>query len=366
MSTAKKKPTSSPQRQHLRPTVVTEEHTDLSEAHFDPGLSGVDFEEKLGRFWATYDRVAFQSPARIARTLLKAHSFQDNLENVLATLDSLSLGYRVLLAPESLDAAQPSAQTFMPCVQAQLPDRKVRGPLLEAFYEEVAVFEEEILRLRQAEADALKRGEEQGQKGRGQALADARAEADALRHELARMSKKLKNLEVLSRESGPPQAQLPSDLHIARVQGIEAQRRVIHLKVGRKATLELSSQKLCFLPEIGEKGLVKVLDGEVEQVLFFDPSPRRPKVQQDLGVVTHSRQGRLLFRDGQRRQHSLKAESLEEHQLMAKVRRGDRLLVWSVAGEAVAFRPWVTPESKQWWMPVQEQVVLQQIQKAKD
>ena len=62
--------------------------TDLSKVSINRNLSAVGYDNDEKFFYITIDRVLFSNPVTTIKTVLDAHGFVPNLENILSCLDS--------------------------------------------------------------------------------------------------------------------------------------------------------------------------------------------------------------------------------------------------------------------------------------
>ena len=138
-----RKPRAMPVFNTAKSTVISrQEDADLSKANLNPKLSAVDFDEDGKFFYMTVDRALFTDPVTTIRTVLDAHGYVANLENVLSCLDSFRFSVHTRLRNRAADDNGPAnVEDYLPCLCFELPQKNRIGPVLRSFYDEIARYD---------------------------------------------------------------------------------------------------------------------------------------------------------------------------------------------------------------------------------
>lgn len=107
-------------------TVISEDNgIDLTKAEINKNLSAVAFDNDDKFFYMTVDKILFSDPASAIRTVLEAHGYVPNLENILSCLDSFKFAAYVKTANKTnLETNPVKAQEYLPCIKFELPQKK--------------------------------------------------------------------------------------------------------------------------------------------------------------------------------------------------------------------------------------------------
>ena len=225
-----------------KPTVISHgDEADLSKAKLNPRLSAVDFDEDGKVFFMTLDRAVFTDPVSTIRTVLDAHGFVPNLENILSCLDSFRFSAYARSNRKPADDSAPSkVDDYLPCLCFELPQKNRIGAILKSFYDEVARHDPNA----GADKDRNKKAFEQ------QTIEKLRKRVDTLEAEKRELEQQVLDLSrqlsieqrSLSRASKALDSQqvLPANARLGRIESIDLKQRTA------KATLNS-------VPVTGEK-----------------------------------------------------------------------------------------------------------------
>lgn len=346
--------------------VVEQGQVDLQQADYDPQLSSAGRDDRQHVVYTTVDRIAYRPTPEIVDTVLDANGFALNLENVLACIDELRIGYRVRVpnrAP-SADAA-PLAETYAPALTLRLPTKNRVGPLLARFYAEVDSYQAELAKLRE------EKGRSQGGK---------RKELEALRKERDELSEQndilLAKLEDLTREVNmvkkahaeatkalAAQNMLPAQVRLGSVHDVDLAARYVAVKSGRKV-FSIPLVALWVFPEKEAPCLVSIQDGEVVGVFFHEASPAPPAMV--LAEVLHVAAGKCKIREENRRTRVIDAQNPAEVALIKELRRGHQVLLFLHRNELIRFTPCTTTDPDAFMRAVQESITKWELTQNED
>lgn len=314
----------------LEEIVVDDDKVELSRAAYSPELSSTDLDGETGTFHVTLDRILFKKPVDVAITVLNAHGYAINLENILSCLDQFVLGAKVK-APERSDGeGRALVKNFLPCAHFTLPNKSKIGNLLKLFYSEIQGYEQEIARLQDGE---LKKDGEK-QKSREQLM----REIERLSGENTRLQTKLNDLSSQLTEALRFQANanralasqniIPPQLRLAQVRELIFAERSVLLRSGR-TNISLPMALLETLPKQGESCLVNIVDGTALGAFFYE-SKGQP-FEKDWADILVAKPEVCKVRDSQRRQHVLRAQNEAETELFRQLKRGQKVCLYRAA-----------------------------------
>ena len=287
---------------------------------------------------------------------MDANGFALNLENMLAVLDELRVGYRFRLAKKQPSADEaPRADAFVPAMTFRLPAKNRVGPLLAKFYAEVDAYQSELVRLRE-------------EKGRSQG--GVRKEVDVLRRErdeaneqnqllqakLDDMARELTQVKKAHAEAAKALADgnmLPSQVRLAQVHEVDLQQRYVALKSGRKV-FSIPLVALWVYPKPDDPCLVSIQDGEVVGVFFHEGAQTPPGTI--LAEVLHVADGKCKIREDNRRTRVIAAQNPAEKALINRLRRGHRVLLFLHENELIRFTPCTEHDPDAFSRAVQESI----------
>ncbi|NRA44465.1 MAG: hypothetical protein HRU09_05865 [Oligoflexales bacterium] len=123
---------------------LEDEDCDFSSAQYDQSLSKASYEKDVQLFWASIDYGQNKSAIALIKKILTAHGYDLNIENVLATLDSLWFGNIVQTKSDNPQPNMP-ARRFLPAISFYMPSKGNSGFLLELFYQELKALDDKKL-----------------------------------------------------------------------------------------------------------------------------------------------------------------------------------------------------------------------------
>ena len=329
---------------------------DLDQADYDGRLSSAGRDSGRQLVYTTVDRVSYRPAPAIVDTVLDANGFALNLENVLASLDELRVGYRVRLADGQPAADKsPVAATYIPALTLRLPVKNRVGPLLAKFYAEVEAYQTELARLRE------EKGRSQG--GKRKEVEALKQEVDQLREQnqilqaklddLTREVNAVKRAHAEAAKALAAQNMLPSQVRLAQVHEVDLESRHVALKSGRKV-FSIPLVALWVFPNVEDSCLVSIQDGEVVGVFFHESAQHPPAMA--LAEVLAVADGKLKIREDNRRTRVINAQNPAETTLINQLRRGNRVLLFLHRNELIRFTPCTRADPEAFARAVQESI----------
>lgn len=346
--------------------VVEPDRCDLQEATYDPQLSSAGRDDGQHVVYTTVDRVVYQPTPQVVEKILDANGYSMNLENILAVLDEVKIGYLLQVSPEPLAPnSVPIAKTFIPALTLRLPMKNRVGPLLAKFYAEVGGYQNELVRLRE------QAGRAHG--GQRKELEDLRRERDRLKADNERLQSEVRHLSsqlVQLRKSHAEANQalaeqniLPAQVRVAEVHEVDLEERYVALKSGRKV-FSVPLVAIWVYPEKDDPCLVSIQDGEVGGVFFHEGAQSIPGMV--LGEVLYVDDGQCKVREENRRTRVIQAQNPAERELMNQMKRGDRVLLFLHNDELLRFVPCGTFDAEAFARAVQESIARWEITQTED
>ena len=206
------------------------------------------------------------------KTVLDAHGYVDNLENVLSCLDSFVFAAYARTRAEPDQGGVTRVSEYQCCIRFELPQKNKVGDVLQSFYDEIAKYEAQVGSKKTAQWSP--NPEIKALKGLKAELADLKAENNELRGQVSQLTRQLnREQKSLSRASRALDAQqlLPDNARIGRVDQIDLKQRLVQVKCNRKV-IEIPTHMLDRVPEYQARCLV-MLDESGETpvgVVFLD------------------------------------------------------------------------------------------------
>lgn len=304
--------------------ISQKDDADLSNATINESLSAVDFNTKGKYFYITIDKVLFSNPIGTIKTVLDAHGFVTNLENILSCLDSLVFSVHAKTPSKS-----PKTVTeYLPCVRFDLPRKNKVGDALQKFYDEIAKYESKLTDQNtktwtsnpEVKKNKDLRDEIKALKSTNKELVD---QVSALTQQLNREQKSLSRA---SRALDSQQA-LPDNAKIGRVEQVDLKRRMVKVKCQR-SVIDIPTHMLESVPDFQARCLLTFEDGEDIPVgiIFFN--------NYELGSL-EKRTAELLYvegetfkaRDSMRNDFQIKAVNPMEASTIKSLKRGMKVLI---------------------------------------
>lgn len=278
---------------------VDAKEIDVQNVSIDPALGKVWSDEGTGEIAVSIERVLFDNLLDIAARYLEPQGYSLNLENLLATIDSMRLGAFAAVSSRPGSDGRAIAKKLMPAVYMHLPRKNLVGPLLQRFYDEVGRYERELARLQEFESKSKKVIEAavRDQTGR-QAVEALRLENLALRDELTRLSGRLARAEEAMRAVPVVSStdQFPVGVRSCVVRAIRPGEGVVLLKSGDQQ-FSVSLKAVGGIPEINARALSFHEGGVLRSVWVFDPAVRPFKVKLATVLGVDARRVKVRFGD---------------------------------------------------------------------
>ncbi len=313
--------------------ITRDETIDLSRATYSADLSSTGLDPESQNFHVSIDRVLFQTPVSMVQTILEAHGYVLNLENILACLDDLHL--TVLAQLQSSEATPLQGKRYLPAYQFRLPSKLHVGPLLRRFYSEIESYETALKALKDDPKGAVRQEKKAEQN---------KDKLEALEKENRELKQEIKDLKLELQRATQSVAQanralsdqnlMPAQIRLATVKEVKYEDRLIHLKIGRTA-LQFPLVLAVEIPEAGERCLVHIDNGVVKSAYFFEAKGKhiKPSAATVLFVKDHL----CKVRDRQRRSFVLQAKNEVELALFKRLRRQDTLLLYYLGEHLLRF-----------------------------
>ena len=348
-----------------RPTVLSrEEEADLSKAALNPKLSAVDFDEDGQFFYMTVDRAMFTEPVATIRTVLEAHGFVANLENVLSCLDSFRFGAYTRLKGSPEKGVPSPVEDYLPCLTFELPKRNRIGPILKSFYDEIACYDTKAAKAKrddwQKDAERSKLRKLTAEKERlEKENEELKAQVAELSHQLSQEQRSLNR----ASKALDSQQVLPANAKLGRIESIDLKRRKAKVKC-RRQVVEIPTHLLDRVPAYQARCLVTFDERQDEPLgsVFFDDT--------ELADL-EKRTAELLFvegktfkaRDSMRTEFQIKAVNPVEAETISRLKRGDQVLISIADGYVARFHPIESKNPTGLMVSIAEQFVLHDIEK---
>lgn len=333
--------------------------TDLCRASLNKNLSAVDYDQDGKFFYITIDKVMFGDPVSTIKTVLDAHGFVANLENVLSCLDSFVFAAYARTPGETEEGGVTRVSEYTPCLRFELPQKNKVGDILQSFYDEIAKYE---ARVGGDQASQWSPNPEvKALKDMKTELADLSAENRELREQVSQLTQQLsREQKSLSRASRALDSQqlLPDNARIGRVDKVDLKRRLVKLKVNRQL-IDIPTHMLDRVPEYQARCLVTLdeVAGSPIGIVFLDNKEWR-----DL----EKRTAELLFvegdsfkaRDSKRNEFQIKAVNELEAATISGLRRGMKIIISIADGFVVRFSLLGSTLAEEFISRIREQVIV--------
>ncbi|GMR16151.1 MAG: hypothetical protein BMS9Abin31_0460 [Gammaproteobacteria bacterium] len=345
-------------------TVISEDNgIDLSKAEMNKNLSAVAFDNDEKFFYITVDKILFSDPASAIRTVLEAHGFVPNLENILSCLDNFKFSAYVKSASKSDSETTPlKVKEYLPCIRFELPQKNKVGEMLQSFYDELSKYESKIFDPNQMPwsldpefkkekdlKEEVRQLKEDNKELRSQ-LSDLTYQLSQEQRSLSRASKALDSQRVL-----------PDNAKICRVENVDLKGRKVKVKCHRKV-IDIPTHMLDRVPDFQARCLITFDEGEDIPlgIIFFN--------NEELGNL-EKRSAELLYvkgdtfkaRDSKRNEFQIKAVNDLETETIKKLSRGSKIVISISDGYVVRFSVLGDTDSQKFKCQVQEKFIVYDI-----
>lgn len=336
---------------------------DLSRASINKELSAVGYDTDGKFFYITMDKVLFSDPVSTIKTVLDAHGFVPNLENILACMDTFVFGvYAKTTAKGAPDASDARVNEYFPCVRFELPQKNKIGKILQSFYDELAKYESktsgdsksswlpdpEVKKLKdlKAEVDELKKENRELQE-----------QVSALTQQLSREQKSL----TRASRALDSQKVLPENVRICKVEHVDLKRRMVKLSCQRKS-YDVPTHMLDRVPHLQARCLT-IFDEEHEVpigIIFLD-NAEPANIERRTAELLYVEGEVFKARDSMRNEFQVKAVNEMEAETIRALKRGMKVLVSISDGYVVRFSLISSTPPREFICRVHEQFIVRDI-----
>jgi hypothetical protein len=309
---------------------------DLSSASLNKNLSVVDFNEENKFFYITLDRVLFSNPVTMIKTVLDAHSFVPNLENVLSCLDSFVFSIYASSYDKGDTGTSPTkVNEYFPCIRFELPKKYKVGEVLQSFYDEIAKYETDL-----ADPNRLTSGTDADIKKNKSLLAEV--------EELKKLNKALgEHVKDLTRQLGREQKSLtrasraldsqrilPDGAKLGRVEQVDLKRRMVKIRCNR-SYVDVPTHMLGRVPELQARCLVSLdpVEDLPVGIIFFD-NGELASLERRTADILFVEGSTFKARDSMRNEFQIRALNPMESASIESLRRGMKVVI-SIADDFI-------------------------------
>lgn len=343
--------------------ISDKEDADLSKANINKNLSVVDYDSDEKIFFITIDKILFSNPVSTIRSVLDAHGFVPNLENILSCLDSFSFSaYARIPDKDNPESAPIKINEYYPCIRFELPQKNKVGDILKSFYDEISKYESRTSDRnnpsRMPELELQKNKSLKAEIDKLKAINLGLSEqVSALTNQLSREQRSL------SRASRALDSQrvLPDNAKICRVEHVDLKRRMVKVKCYRDV-IDIPTHLLDRVPDFQSRCLITFDEGENYPIgiIFFD--------NEELGSL-EKRTAELLYvegdtfkaRDSMRNEFQIKAVNDQEAETIKTLNRGMKVVISIADGYVVRFSVLGSKMSDEFTSWVHEQFIAHDI-----
>lgn len=336
---------------------------DLSKAGINKNLSGVGYDSDEKFFYITLDKVLFSDPVSTIKTVLDAHGFVPNLENILSCLDSFVFGAHAKLSGKgNPDAATGKVSEYFPCLRFELPQKNKVGPILQSFYDEIAKYESKVDGDKQAAW--LPDPEVKKLKDLKAELAELKNINKDLEQQVSALTLQLsREQKSLSRASRALDSQrvLPDNARICRVEDVDLRQRLIKVKCYRKV-FDIPTHMLDRVPEFQARCLITFDEGEdaPQGIIFFD-NQELGNIEKRIAELLYVEDDMFKARDSNRNEFQIKAVNAMEAETIKNLGRGMQVVISIADGYVVRFAVLAATNTMQFVSRIQEQFIVHDI-----
>lgn len=345
-------------------TVISEQDdVDLAKASLDKSLSAVDFDEDGKFFYMTIDKALFSNPVSTIRTVLDAHGFVPNLENILSCLDSFNFSIHTRSSDKDEAEASPvRIQGYLPCIRFELPQKNRVGDVLQSFYDEMAKYESKATGANNS-AWAL---DPEVRKSK-----DLKAEVNSLKADNKNLKDQVRALtqqlsieqSSLSRASKALDSQhvLPDNAKIGRIDHIDLKRRKVKVKCNRK-TVDIPTHMLDRVPEYRARCLIMFdQDEDTPLGIIFFNNNELEDLEKRTAELLYVKGDSFKARDSIRNEFQIKAVNAVEAETIESLSRGMKVVISVSDGYVVRFSVLGSKDPELFKSRVREQFIVHDI-----
>lgn len=333
---------------------------DLSKAPMNKNLSAVGYDSNEKFFYMTIDKLLFSDPVSTIKTVLDAHGFVPNLENILSCLDSFVFSAHTRITDKVNGTSSAiKVNDYFPCIRFELPKKNKVGDILQSFYDEIAKYESRI----NGDKNKTWRPDPEAKKNRDlkeeikqlkQINKELQEQVSALTLQLSREQKSL------SRASRALDSQrvLPDNAKICRVEQIDLKQRKIKVKCYRDV-IDIPTHMLDRVPDFQARCLVTFDEGEDHPlgILFFN-NEELDNLERRTAKLLYVEGDSFKARDSKRNEFQIKAVNAMEAETIKTLRRGMKVVISIADGYVVRFSVLGSIHPGQFTTQIQEQFIV--------
>ena len=345
-------------------TVVSEENgIDLTKAEINKNLSAVAFDNDEKFFYMTVDKILFSDPASAIRTVLEAHGYVPNLENILSCLDSFKFAAYIKTAKKThSETTHLKVQEYLPCIKFELPQKNKVGTLLQSFYDELSKYESRIsdsAKMPNSLDPAFKKA--QDLKDEIRQLKDDNKE---LREQVSELTYQLSQEQrSLSRASKAIDSQrlLPDNAKICRVEHVDLKKRQVKVKCQRKV-IDIPTHMLDRVPDFQARCLITFDENEdIPLGIIFFNNEELGNLEKRTAELLYVKGHTFKARDSMRNEFQIKALNSLETETIQKLSRGMKVVISISDGYVVRFSVLGDTDSQRFKCQLQEKFIVYDI-----
>ena len=333
---------------------------DLSKASINKNLSVVDFNNDKKFFYITIDRVLFSNPVSMIKSVLDAHGFVPNLENILSCLDSFVFSIHASRSDGGdADSSPVKVNAYYPCIRFELPQKNKVGEVLQSFYSEIAKYESKLAepeKLSPATGPELKKNKDLLAE-----IKELKKTNNELNDQLSELTYQLsREQKSLSRASRALDSQriLPDNAKICRVEQVDLKRRIVKIKCHREV-IDVPTHMLDRVPDLQARCMITFDPVEESPVgiIFFD-NEELESLEKRTADLLYVEGRRFKARDSMRNEFQVKALNPMEAATIESLERGMKVVISIADGYVVRFSVLASLDSKYFNNRIQEQLLV--------
>ena len=336
---------------------------DLSKASINKNLSAVGYDNDEKFFYMTIDKILFSDPVSAIRTVLDAHGFVPNLENILSCLDSFIFSAHIRIANKTDSDTDPvKIQEYLPCIRFELPTKNKVGDVLQSFYDELAKYESKA-------SDPNKMSwsldpEVKKAKDLKEEIKQLKEENRELREQVSELTYQLSQEQrSLSRASKALDSQrlLPDNAKICRVENVDLKRRKVKVKCHRKV-IDIPTHMLDRVPDYQARCLITFDEGEdVPLGIIFFNNEELNNLEKRTAELLYVKGDTFKARDSMRNEFQIKAVNELEADTIKMLSRGMKVVISISDGYVVRFSVLGSTDPTLFKCQVQEKFIVYDI-----
>ena len=336
---------------------------DLSKASINKDLSAVGYDSDEKFFYITIDKVLFSNPVSTIKTVLDAHGFVPNLENILSCLDSFVFSVHGKISSKgNPDSASGKINEYYPCIRFELPQRNKVGDILQSFYDEISKYESRVAG--DKAIPWLPDPEVKKVKDLKAEIAELKADNKELQEQVSALTLQLsREQKSLSRASRALDSQrvLPDNAKICRVEHVNLKQRMVKVKCYRKV-IEIPTHMLDRVPDFQARCLVIFDAGEELPlgIIFFD-NEELDSIEKRTAELLYVDGDSFKARDSNRNEFQIKAVNAQEAETIGMLNRGMTVVISIADGYVVRFSVLESTNPGQFTNRIREQFIVHDI-----